>query len=127
MPALIATLVALVASAVVAKSVSLVLDDWIWLSTYSFIVPTAIAAVVAMRAKRPGIGDSRYFTRVAVGAVVGSALSFSVVQSLNGYMDLPAWHLFIAIFPVTVVVGATSALIYGLIRFYFTEVKRAAA
>jgi len=120
MLALVATLIALIAAVVVGAFVPVMLDDWVFLWIYSFVVPTAIAAFAVLRS-----GEDR-FPRLATGAIFGSALGFSLVQALDGYMKLPAWHLFIAIFPVTAVVGATGALIYWLARFYLAGARRAA-
>lgn len=110
MTLLIATLIAFVGTVVTASAVSVVLDDWIWLVIYMTIVPVVIAVLAARRqgfAAYPGL---------AVATVVASAFAFALVEAASGYMELPGWYLFIATFPVSVVVGITSASFIGLAR-----------
>lgn len=107
---LIATAIALIASTVTAFAVPVVLDDWIWLVLYMLTVPTALAVVTAR-----GRELDFYATTAAVLVLI-SGLVFSVAEAASGYMELSAPLLFLATFPVTLVVGLTGAILAGLGR-----------
>jgi len=111
MSMIIAAVVAFIAAATTALTVSIVLDDWIWLVLYMLIVPTALAMAVTYKA-----GPWPY-TAVALATVFLSGLSFSWVQGTSGYMEIAGWHLFAATLPVTLVVGMTSAILVGIARW----------
>lgn len=105
---LITAIIAFVGATVTALTVSIVLNDWIWLTIYMAVVPSAIATIAALR-----VGPGSY-PGLALVTVLGSAFALSWVEAASGYMEMAAWYLFIATFPVTVVIGTTAALFVGL-------------
>ena len=111
MTLLIAATIALIASVTTALAVPVVLDDWIWLVLYMLAVPTAIAAVTARGRQLD------FYATTATVLVLISGLVFSLVEAASGYMELSAPLLFLATFPVTVVVGLTGVIFVGLARW----------
>jgi hypothetical protein len=107
----VATAIALIASAITAFAIPVVLDDWIWLALYMVTVPTAIAAVAARGRQL------EFYATTATILVLISALIFSGAEAASGYMELSGSLLFLATFPVTVVVGLTGAIFVGLARW----------
>jgi len=108
---LVAAAVAVIATAITALAIPVVLDDWIWLVLYMVAVPTAIAAVAARGRQLD------FYATTATVLVLISGLVFSLVEAASGYMELSAPLLFLATFPVTVVVGLTGAIVVGLARW----------
>lgn len=104
----IPAVIAFLGAAVTALTVSIVLNDWIWLSIYMAVVPSTIATIAALR-----VGPGSY-PAIALVTVLGSAFALSWVEAASGYMEMAGWYLFIATFPVTVVIGITAALFVGL-------------
>ena len=107
---LIAAAIALIAATTTALAVPVVLDDWIWLVLYMLSVPTALAVVTARGRQLD------FYATTATALVLISGLVFSVAEAASGYMELSAPLLFLATFPVTVVVGLTGAILAGLAR-----------
>ncbi len=107
MTLLIATLIAIVGAAVTGFAVPIVLDDWIWLVAYMVTVPTILATLAAWRD-----GPASY-PSMAAGTVLSSALVLALIEAGSGYMELAPWYLFIATFPVALVIGVTAALVVG--------------